>query len=55
MRKNGIIFVRFENDNERDDVIYGGIFYFDEKLIIVKLWISDIEFVKNKFISLSVS
>lgn len=53
MMKNGIVLVRFESVTGRDDVIYGGIFYFDKKSV-VKVWFLDLEFLKSKFNSVSV-
>lgn len=53
MMKNGIVLVRFESVTGRDDVIYGGIFYFDKKSV-VKVWFLDLEFSKSKFNSVSV-
>lgn len=49
MMKNGIVFFRFKFVVSRDDVIWGGIFYFDKNFVVVKVWFLDLEFFKSKF------
>lgn len=54
MLKNGIILVKFDMVNGRDEVIQGGVIYFDKKFVIIKEYFLDIEFIKDKFINVFV-
>lgn len=54
MMRNGIILVRFDFVNGRDEVIKGGVFYFDKKFVILKVWIFDLELNKDMISSVLV-
>lgn len=46
--KNGIVLVRFDSENGKNEVIQGGIYHFDNKPLIVKEWNPDMEFTREE-------
>ncbi|KAH0743129.1 hypothetical protein KY290_031122 [Solanum tuberosum] len=50
MLKNGVIIVRFDSVEGKEEVLKGGIYHFDNKPFIVKTWSMDREFTKEELI-----
>ncbi|XP_060183323.1 uncharacterized protein LOC132613322 [Lycium barbarum] len=48
MMKNGIVLVRFDNLEGKNEVLQGGIYHFDNKPFIVKAWNEDMEFTREE-------
>lgn len=48
MMKNDIITVRFNSEVRKNDAIQGGIYHIDNKPLIVKNWMPDIEFTREE-------
>ncbi|XP_060170291.1 uncharacterized protein LOC132601199 [Lycium barbarum] len=48
MLKNGIVLVRFDSAEGKNEVIHGGIYHFDNKPLIVKAWDATMEFFREK-------
>lgn len=48
MLKNGIVLVRFDTTEGQAEVIQGGIYHFDNKHFIVKVWHPDFDFTREK-------
>lgn len=53
--KNGIVMVRFDSEVGQNDVIQGGIYHFDNKPLIGKAWIPDMEFPREELQSVPIS
>ncbi|KAG5594951.1 hypothetical protein H5410_036183 [Solanum commersonii] len=54
MLKNGVIIVRFDSVEGKEEVLKGGIYHFDNKPFIVKTWSMDIEFTKEELNSVPI-
>lgn len=52
--KNGIVLVRFDSSEGKDEAIQGGIYHFDNKPFIVKNWTPKIEFSKDELLSVPI-
>jgi len=48
MLKNGIVLVRFDSIAGKNEAIQGGIYHFDNKPFIVKVWNEDMEFTREE-------
>ncbi|KAM3252600.1 hypothetical protein P3L10_006670 [Capsicum annuum] len=48
MQKNGILLVRFDSQDGKNEVLQGGIFHFDNKPFIVKAWNEDMDFTREE-------
>jgi len=48
MLKNEIVSVRFDSEIRKNEVLQGGIYHFDNKLVIVKAWHADMEFTREE-------
>ncbi|KAM3377385.1 hypothetical protein P3S68_009798 [Capsicum galapagoense] len=48
MLKSGVIIVRFEMIEGKNEVLQGGIFHFDNKPFIVKAWVPEMEFTREE-------
>lgn len=49
--KNGILLVRFTFEEGKDEVLHGEIYHFDNKPLIVKEWVPEIDFSKEELYS----
>lgn len=47
MLRNEIVLVRFDCENGKSVVIEGGIYYFDNKIFIIKSWSPAMEFTRE--------
>lgn len=54
MMKNGIVMMSFDNEVGKNDVIQGGIYSFDNKPLIVKVWTPDMEFSREELQSVPI-
>ncbi|XP_060217031.1 uncharacterized protein LOC132644453 [Lycium barbarum] len=54
MMQNGIVLVRFDAAEGKNEVIHGGIYHFDNKPLIVKLWSTDMEFTRDELYSVPI-
>ncbi|XP_059315537.1 uncharacterized protein LOC132066188 [Lycium ferocissimum] len=54
MMKNGIVLVRFDAEDRKQEVIQGGIYHFDSKPFIVKAWNPDMEFSREELFSVPI-
>lgn len=45
---NGIIMVTFNSEVGKNDVNQGGIYHFDNKTLLVKNWMPDMEFTREE-------
>lgn len=54
MMKNGIVLVRFENEEGKNEIIQGVIYHFDNKPFIVKAWNADMEFTREELFSVPI-
>ncbi|KAH0650194.1 hypothetical protein KY284_030106 [Solanum tuberosum] len=54
MLKNGVIIVRFDSVEGKEEVLKGGIYHFDNKPFIVKTWSMDMEFTKEELNSVPI-
>ncbi|XP_060211647.1 uncharacterized protein LOC132639194 [Lycium barbarum] len=48
MKKNGIVLVKFDNPEGKNEVLQGGIYHIDNKPFIVKAWNEDMEFTREE-------
>lgn len=46
--------VRFETEVEKQEVIQGGIYHFDNKPFIVKAWTPELEFIREEFLIIQI-
>ncbi|XP_059310546.1 uncharacterized protein LOC132061877 [Lycium ferocissimum] len=51
MMQNGIVMVRFDSAEGKNEVIQGGIYHVDNKPLIVKAWESEMEFTRDELYS----
>ncbi|XP_060211616.1 uncharacterized protein LOC132639151 [Lycium barbarum] len=54
MLKNGIMLVRFDSAEGKNEVIQGGIYHFDNKPLIVKAWDADMDFSREELYSVPI-
>ncbi|KAM3304324.1 hypothetical protein P3S67_015356 [Capsicum chacoense] len=54
MMKNGIFLVRFTSEEGKDEVLYGEIYHFDNKPLIVKEWVPEMDFSKEELYSVPI-
>ncbi|XP_059310342.1 uncharacterized protein LOC132061578 [Lycium ferocissimum] len=54
MMQNGIVLVRFDSAEGKNEVIQGSIYHFDNKPLIVKAWDTDMEFNRDELYSVPI-
>lgn len=54
MLKNGIILVRFDTSEGKNEVLQGGIYHFDNKHFIVKAWHEEMEFTREELFTVPI-
>ncbi|XP_060182880.1 uncharacterized protein LOC132612810 [Lycium barbarum] len=54
LMKNGIMLVRFDSEEGRNDAVQGGFYHFDNKPFIVKAWTPDMEFTREELQSVPI-
>lgn len=52
--RNGIVMVRFDNEEGKQEVLEGGIYHFDNKPVIVKAWAPEMEFSKEELLTVPI-
>ncbi|KAM3359724.1 hypothetical protein P3S68_019435 [Capsicum galapagoense] len=50
MMKNGVVLVRFDTEEGKNEAVQGGIFHFDNKPFIVKAWSHEMEFTRDELL-----
>lgn len=52
--KNGILLMRFNYEERKNEVLQGGIYHFNNKPLIVKEWMLEMDFSKEKLSSVPI-
>ncbi|XP_033513808.1 uncharacterized protein [Nicotiana tomentosiformis] len=52
--RNEIVLVRFDSEAGKNKVIEGGIYHFDNKPFIVKVWTADMEFTREQLYTMPI-
>ncbi|XP_016503545.2 uncharacterized protein LOC107821624 [Nicotiana tabacum] len=52
--RNEIVLVRFDSEAGKNKVIEGGIYHFDNKPFIVKVWTTDMEFTREELYTMPI-
>ncbi|KAF3660918.1 hypothetical protein FXO38_11988 [Capsicum annuum] len=54
MMKNGVVLVRFDTEEGKNEAVQGGIFHFDNKPFIVKAWSHEMEFTRDELLTVPI-
>ncbi|XP_060201887.1 uncharacterized protein LOC132630314 [Lycium barbarum] len=54
MMKNGIILIRFDSEEGKNEAVQAGVYHFDNKPFIVKAWSPDMEFTREELQSVPI-
>lgn len=52
--KNGIVLMRFDSEVGKQNMIQGGIYHFDNKLLTVKAWSPDMDFPTEELLTVPI-